>query len=147
VTDVGADVLKRRYMTSTNDADLILDGWMRVIDDNRMQLLGARCEDCGIVAFPRPTYCPACSSDQLVEAILGPHGVLYSITVDRVGGFLRRPHVVGQVAFGDGPIVQGYVDAEIESPPAIGTAVEVVPFEVRDGEHAMVTYAFRAKES
>jgi uncharacterized OB-fold protein len=115
----------------------------------RLQLVGQRCSACNTYYFPRTARCKACGSGDLAEALLGPEGELHSITVDRTGTFLGRPHLVGQARFPEGPFVQGFVAAEIEAAPAIGSAIELVPFEVPapEGDGALLTYGFAPKEA
>jgi uncharacterized OB-fold protein len=132
-------------MSDNDTAEPAVSGWMRLLDDGRINLLARRCKNCATVLFPPPVRCTACSNDRLHEVPLGPEAVLYSITVDRLGTFLRRPHPVGQVRFTEGPLVQGYVDADVDSLPSVGTAMELVPFQVPDGDQALLTYAFRTK--
>jgi len=50
------------------------------------------------------------------------------------------------VRFPEGTFAQGYVDGEVDDPPPIRSAVELVPFEVPDGDATLLTYAFKAKE-
>ena len=133
-------------MSQTAADTYIVDGWMGDGPDGRIVLLGRRCQRCGTCAWPPAARCKACGSDQVTEETLGPEAELYSYTIDRMGTFIGRPHLVGQVRFPQGPFVQGFIDGDIEQPPAIGASVDLVPFIVESGGEQLVTYAFRAKE-
>jgi uncharacterized OB-fold protein len=127
--------------------EFIVDGWMQARPDGRLELLGRQCEECGVAVFPPTAHCSACASDRVREIALGPEAELHSITVDRMGTFIGRPHLVGQVRFDQGPFVQGFIDEDMEHPPPVGATVELVPFELLDGDEPVLTYAFRVKEA
>jgi uncharacterized OB-fold protein len=128
------------------DSEFIVNGWMRDAAGGRLVLVGQRCAECGVVTFPMTARCSACSSDRVTETTLGPDATLTSITVDRMGTFLGRPHLVGQVQFAEGTFVQGFVAAEIDEPPTVGAGIELVRFEILDRDEPLVTYGFKAKE-
>jgi uncharacterized OB-fold protein len=136
--------------TNTGDSmEFILPGWMQPVEGGRrLQLMGQRCRACGIYFFPRTKSCKACNSIELEEALLGPEAELYSVTTDRIGFPLGRQHLVGQVRFEQGAYVQGFVAADVENQPAIGSRVELVPFEVPSpsGEGMLITYGFQPKQ-
>ena len=125
--------------------EFLVPEWMEAADDGRICLIGQRCADCGTVYFPRTARCKRCSSDQVVPERLGPTAELHSFTVDRVGTWVGRPHLVGQVQFPSGPFVQGYIDGSVDEPPAIRSTVDLVPFEVQVHGEPAVTYAFRGR--
>jgi uncharacterized OB-fold protein len=132
-----------------DSTEFILPGWMQPVEGGRrLQLLGQRCRDCGIHFFPRTQSCKACNSTALEQAILGPEAELYSVTADRIGIPLGRPHLVGQVRFEQGAYVQGFVAADVENPPAIGSRIDLVPFELPSlsGEGVLITYGFQPKQ-
>jgi uncharacterized OB-fold protein len=127
------------------DMEFIVGSWMESTDDGRMRLLGQRCEACGTVYFPKSAHCKKCSSGQVVEYALGPEAELHSFAVDRLGTFVGKPHLVGQVRFSEGAFAQGYIDASIDEPPSVGSTVDLVPFEITIHDEPTVTYAFRGR--
>ena len=127
--------------------EFLVPGWMEATSDNRVRLLAQRCNACGTVYFPKTARCKRCSSKDLAEVAIGPEAELHSFTTDRIGGFLRRPHLVANVRFAEGAFVQGYMDGPIdEAPPVVGSMVDVVPFEVEVKGEPGLTYAFRARK-
>ena len=126
---------------------IIVEEWMGDSPGGRMHLKAQRCSRCGVCQWPPSARCKACSGAELTAATLGPDAELWSVTVDRMGTFLGHPHLVGQVRFPEGTFAQGYVVGEIDQPPDIGSAVELVPFEVTSGDTPLLTYAFKAKEA
>ena len=122
----------------------ILDGWFEPTDDGRLRLLAQRCGPSGIVVFPRQFRSVHCEPDELEDITLSVEAELWSWTVADIG----MPVMIGQAKFPEGPVVQGYVQGDPESPPDIGVTVEVVPHVVPlppRGEETAVTYAFRVK--
>jgi uncharacterized OB-fold protein len=125
----------------------IVSGWIHPLPDGRLQLVAQHCRECGANAFPRTPRCKRCASDRLEQVMLGPEATLYSVTTDRVSSSPDRHKLVGQAQFEQGAFVQGYVVGDPNKPPAIGTVVELAPYDLpgRDGE-ALTTYSFRPKE-
>lgn len=116
--------------------------------EHYIRLLASRCRSCDTVAYPRRTSCPKCCATEMIDVTLGPQAELYSYTVlwlPAGGQDTPAPHLVGQARFDEGPVVQGYVDGDVDSPPRVGARVRLVPRVLsgeQDGEGA-TTYAFR----
>ena len=114
------------------------------------QLIGSRCRACGVVTFPAQSSCPACTSVDVEERLLGRTGTLYTWTVQ---GFRPKPPYAGPEEFE--PYGVGYVELPgevrvearltVADPDElrIGMPVElvIVPF----GE--TLTYAFAPMEA
>lgn len=135
--------------SAVDATEFILPGWMQPLEGGRrLRLQGQRCRACGVHFFPRTQSCKACSSTDLEEALLGPEAELHSVTTDRIGIPLGRQHLVGQVRFEQGAYVQGFIVADVEDPPAVGTMIELVPFEVPSpsGEGILITYGFQPRQ-
>ena len=126
--------------------EFLVPSWMEATSDNRVRLLAQRCGACGTVYFPKTALCKRCSSRDVVEVRIGPEAELHSYTIDRMGGFLKRPHLVGNVRFPEGAFIQGYIDGSIEETPVIGSTVDLVPFEVEVKGEPGLTYAFRTRK-
>lgn len=67
----------------------------------RPLLIGARCNECGALAFPRVSVCSTCMSESFADEPMPERGTLYSWTAVHVGQ--PRMHK---------PITLGYVDLE-----------------------------------
>src|SRR5690242_20448038 len=48
--------------------------------DGDPQLIGSRCEDCGIITFPAQDSCPRCASTAMAEQPLSRRGRLWAWT-------------------------------------------------------------------
>lgn len=128
------------------DREFMIAEWTAEGRDSRLRLVGATCNSCSVCLWPPSARCKACGSDDLAELQLGPFAELWSVTVDRIGLFVGRPTLVGQVRFPEGTFVQGYVVGDVGEPPPIGSPMELVPFELARGDESFVTYAFKATE-
>jgi uncharacterized OB-fold protein len=73
--------------------------------DDRPQLIGSECRACGVVTFPAQPSCPACTSVDVGERLLGRTGTLYTWTVQ---GFRPKPPYAGPEPFA--PYGVGYVE-------------------------------------
>jgi len=127
---------------------LMVCEWMQSAGSGRrMELMGQLCARCGVTGFPKSARCKACGSGELRQVILTGPAILHSVTIDTQGTFLGTPYLVGQAQFPEGPFVQGFIEGEVENPPAIGAELELVPFEVpAPGEEGtLTTYGFRPK--
>jgi uncharacterized OB-fold protein len=112
--------------------------------DGQTRLIGSRCRVCGTHAFPKIRRCnnPRCRarSEDVDEALLGPHGTVWSWTTVRVPTpppFRRDgsgPYAVAMVDLREGLRVIGQLDPGDD--PRIGMPVElgVVPLFSEDGE-------------
>jgi hypothetical protein len=73
---------------------------------------------------------------------MGPTATLYSRTVDRIGGYLGHPHAVAWGEFDEGPIVPGYLDADVDALPPIGSRLILKPLPISVGGTDTVTYTY-----
>ncbi len=127
----------------------IADGLFAVIDGG-LTLHGARCADCGTVAFPTQASCPRCTGLTMDEHALATDGTLWTWTTQ---GFRPKSppytgpeefeeYAVGYVELGGEIRVEGrIVDAEL--PLRIGMPMRLVPLvlETADGS-SRLTFAF-----
>ena len=117
------------------------------------QLIGSRCEGCGVVAFPQQDSCPSCTGTQVSPYLLSRTGTLWTWTIQ---GFRpKSPPYEGPVDFEPYPV--GYVElpgeVKVESllvdvepgALAIGMPMEltIVPFPSSVTDEPLVTFAFR----
>jgi uncharacterized OB-fold protein len=130
--------------------DLVVPGTFEVADDgDTATLIGDRCLECGRVQFPSRPACHACSSRRLEPARLGPHGILWSSSIDRLGMLFDTPYAVAQVAMENGPVVQGYLEADFDELPVPGTPMVAIPRVLPGSEDRppMLGYGFRVGET
>lgn len=118
-------------------------------------LVGGRCADCGVVAFPRPGSCARCTGDDVVEHVLTTTGTLWTWTVQ---GFRPKtpydgpeefePYGVGYVDLGGEVLVEGRLTVSDPALLAIGQRVvlEAQTYAVDVTGRRRVTFAFTPQE-
>lgn len=123
-------------MTTTVPAP-IADGLFTWPND-RPQLVGGICTDCGAVGFPRPASCSRCTSDRIDEHLLARTGTLWSWTVQRfqpkepfIGSEPFEPYGVGYIELDGEIIVESRLTTADPDQLEIGQNMElvIVPFE------------------
>jgi uncharacterized OB-fold protein len=106
-------------------------------DDGSVRLVGARCTNCGMFAFPARPVCAACRSRSLEPAELPARGRVDSWSrVELPPAGFDQPIVVANVELDDGPTIFTLLAEEPAS-----DRVEAVPHPIRDGARG---YAFRS---
>lgn len=121
----------------------------------RPQLIAGRCEDCGVVAFPRQASCPKCTGGSVVERLLPDVGVLWSWTVQRfppkppyrsTGDFV--PYGVGYVEFPGECIVEGRLTTADPQQLRIGSPMRLTLVENHQDEQggSVLVHAFAPEE-
>jgi uncharacterized OB-fold protein len=115
------------------------------------ELVGSRCQRCGVTAFPRQASCAACTSSDVEERRLARRGTLWTWTIQCFAP--KSPPYAGSAEDFE-PYGVGYVElpGEVrvearltEADPArlrIGMAMELVLVPAPGPDGAM-TYAFR----
>ena len=89
-------------------------GPFTVGEDGRPELVGSRCHDCGLAAFPERAVCSGCGGDQLGRTPLGRLGTLYSFAAVHVSSTRPTPYTLGYVDLPTGPRVLARIDAPEE---------------------------------
>jgi len=119
------------------------------------QLIGSRCDACGIVTFPAQGSCTRCASTGMEEHLLARHGRLWAWTTQNFpppSPPYSGPTGKDFVPFGVGYVeLPGEVKVETrltESDPdalTIGMDMELtlVPFRTDEDGNEVVTFAFR----
>ena len=117
------------------------------------QLIGTRCDSCGIVTFPSQSSCPRCASTSMIEHLLARRGRLWAWTTQ---GFPPPPPYAGPAGKDFEPFGVGYVelgDVKVESrltesdPDVLEQGMEVelvvVPFRTDEEGNEVMTFAFQ----
>jgi len=119
------------------------------------RLIGTRCRACGTPHFPRSPVCrnPACNSADVEDVHLGPHGVLWSFTIQhyKPPAPMRFddpfvPYGIGLVDLPEGLRVLTMMSAPDPAALKIGMPMELViePLYHDDHGNAVTTWKFRA---
>jgi uncharacterized OB-fold protein len=99
------------------------------------RLLGSRCVTCATPYFPRTSGChnPDCDNSKIEDAVFGPHGSLWSVTIQSyqppapvVTPEPWQPYGVGVVELPEGLRVIGRLLTDDPSSVAVGSDVELV---------------------
>jgi uncharacterized OB-fold protein len=141
-------------VTEVADLRPVADGLIAGTPD-APQLIGSRCRNCGVVAFPRQGSCAACMSVDVEEHLLARTGPLWTWTIQcfppkspPYAGSAEdfEPYGVGYVELGGEVRVEGRLTVAEPERLAIGMAMEVtlVP---APGRSDAVTFAFRPREA
>jgi uncharacterized OB-fold protein len=119
------------------------------------QLIGSRCEDCGIVTFPAQDSCPRCASTSMAEQLLERRGRLWAWTTQHFPP--PSPPYAGPAGKAFVPYGVGYVELagalKVESrlteadPEHLRQGMEMelvlVPLATDDEGNEIMTFAFR----
>jgi len=117
------------------------------------QLIGSRCDACGIVTFPSQDACPRCASTKMAEHGLARRGRLWAWTTQEFpppsppytgpSGDAFVPYGVGYVELGGEVRVESRL-TETEG-LEIGMEMELVlvPFRTDEAGNQVETFAFR----
>lgn len=137
---------------STVEASPVAQGLFQQ-DGSTTRLIGTRCTSCGAHYFPTSLSCrnPACRDKKIEPALLGPHGTLYSYTLQayRPPALFRMepwaPYLIGLVELPEGIRVMGMLTGCTPEDVRIGMAVELCAqalYRDDDGREVL-TYKFR----
>lgn len=135
----------------------VADGIFTMTEDP--QLIGSRCDDCGITTFPSQGSCPRCASTAMAEQLLPRDGRLWAWTTQDFPP--PSPPYVGATGKDFAPYGVGYVELPGEvrvetrltvADPAelrIGMAMHLVllPFGTNADGDEIVTFAFAPSDT
>ena len=122
--------------------------------DDRPQLIGSRCADCGATTFPSQALCPRCSGTNMSDLLLPRRGTLVAWTTQ---GFLPgapyagaetaesfEPFGMGLVQLGDVIKVEGRLTEGDPEKLRFGMEVELTmrPLYTDDDGDAVLMFAF-----
>ncbi|MBY3998481.1 OB-fold domain-containing protein [Rhodococcus fascians] len=74
------------------------------------QIMGSRCADCDLAAFPAARVCRRCLSPNQLPQVLAGHGTLYSYSTVHVASGREVPYRVGYIDLADGVRILGPLD-------------------------------------
>jgi len=118
-------------------------------------LLGSRCKNCGIVAFPVADSCAACSGQDMQEETLPNRGTLWTWTIQQ---FMPKtpyksgetpqnfkPYGVGYLELPGGVRVEGRLTENDPEKIKIGMEMDVVfqPFRTEENGDEVINFFFK----
>ncbi len=119
--------------------------------EQRYQLIGNRCTQCGAKHFPPRQVCPECRSTTLEPYQFSGKGELYSYTTLRQppAGFENYgPYSVGMIKLDEGVMVEGQLTDVNSEDLEVGMRVEMVTRKLReDGEAGLIIYGYKFRPS
>lgn len=118
------------------------------LKEQRYQLAGTLCSQCGRKSFPPREICPECHSETNTVFNFSGQGEVFSFTTiyEPPAGYEdNAPYTVALVKLAEGPMVTAQLTDLGETKPEIGMAVEMVTRKLRqDGdERGMLVYGYK----
>lgn len=126
----------------------IIKGWRH--NDQRYNLIGTKCNECGETFFPKKVVCPNCRSHGDIEDLqFKGTGKIYTYSVIRAAPDdfkIAAPYAVGIIELDEGAkITAQIVDCDVND-LNIGDEVEVVFRKIREeGKDGVITYGYKFK--
>ncbi len=115
--------------------------------EQRYQLIGNRCLDCGMKFFPPRQVCTDCHGSKFEPFRFNGKGSLYSYTTLRQApaGFENQsPYTVGMIKLDEGPLVEAQLTDLNSEDWEIGQRVEMVTRKLREeGANGLVIYGYK----
>jgi uncharacterized OB-fold protein len=123
------------------------EGLFKFVKKNEGNLIGTRCDRCGITFFPSRRFCSGCfQSDQIKEVNLSTTGTLYTYTIVHQGKpSFKAPYSVGYVDLKEGVRIFSILFDVAPEELKVGMKMELVfrnMAEVSDESGAFI-YGFR----
>ena len=115
--------------------------------EQRYQLIGNRCVNCGSKFFPPRRVCTECRGTEFEPFQFSGKGVLYSYTTLRqppAGFETQAPYPVGMIKLDEGPMVEAQLTDLNPDELEVGLRVEMVTRKLReDGEAGLIIYGYK----
>ena len=115
--------------------------------EERYQLIGNRCLNCGTKFFPPRQVCSECRHTEFEPFQFSGNGELYSFTTLRAApeGFENQlPYSVGLIKLDEGPMVEAQLTDVNAEDLHIGLRVEMVTRKIREeGEAGLIIYGYK----
>lgn len=117
------------------------------LQQQRYQLVGETCDNCGVKLFPPRDVCLACEAPAQELYTFTGLGEVYSYTTiyDAPAGFEHNaPYMVALVKLEEGPLVTAQLTDITEDEIFIGMPLEMVTRKLRtDGTEGMIVYGYK----
>lgn len=117
------------------------------LQQQRYQLVGETCDNCGVKLFPPRDVCLVCEKPAQELYTFTGVGEVYSFTTiyDAPAGFsATAPYTVALVKLEEGPIITAQLTDTDASQIEIGMPVEMVTRKLRtDGDEGMIVYGYK----
>src|SRR5512136_1321766 len=118
------------------------------LNQQRYNLIGKVCSNCGVKSFPPRDICPNCGSEVKTWYTFSGRGEIFSFTTiyEAPTGFDdTAPYTVALVKLEEGPMVTAQLTDLGDTQPEIGLPVEMVTRRLRsDGdERGMLIYGYK----
>lgn len=118
------------------------------LKEQRYNLVGSACPQCGQKYFPPREVCPKCGGEMSTGYAFSGQGEIYSFTTiyEAPSGFDdNAPYTVALVRLEEGPLVTAQLTDLGDTPLEIGLPVEMVTRRLRsDGdERGMLIYGYK----
>ena len=117
------------------------------LQQQRYQLVGETCDNCGVKLFPPRDVCLECEGPAYELFTFAGTGEVYSFTTvyDAPAGFEgMAPYMMAMVKLDEGPLVTAQLTDVWPGDVEIGTRVEMVTRKLRtDGDEGMIVYGYK----
>lgn len=118
------------------------------LKEQRYNLTGTACAQCGEKSFPPRDVCPKCGAETSAPFTFSGRGEVYSFTTiyEVPDGYEEQsPYTVALVRLEEGPLVTAQLTDLGDGKPEIGMSVEMVTRRLRsDGdERGMLVYGYK----
>ncbi len=126
-------------------AEHLASNWR--LREQRYQLIGNVCLNCGAKYFPPRQVCTVCHGTEFEPYQFSGKGELYSFTTLRQGpaGFENyTPYSVGMIKLDEGPMVEAMLTDVNDDELEIGMRMEMVTRRIREeGERGILIYGYK----
>ncbi len=118
--------------------------------EQRYQLIGNQCVNCGAKFFPPRQVCTECRATTFEPYHFNGKGTLYSYTTLRhapVGFENQAPYSVGMIKLDEGPMVEAQLTDVNPEDLEIGMRVEMVTRKLREeGDAGLIIYGYKFRK-
>jgi scaffold protein (connect acetoacetyl-CoA thiolase and HMG-CoA synthase) len=119
--------------------------------EQRYQLIGNSCLNCGTKFFPPRQVCTECRGTVFEPFQFSGDGELYSYTTLRqapAGFEAQTPYLVGMIKLDEGPMVEAQLTDASSEDWAVGMRVEMVTRKLREeGDAGLILYGYKFRPS
>jgi uncharacterized OB-fold protein len=128
---------------------LVVNGSIRIADDDNPVLMGTECRECEFVVFPSRSFCRNCLSDDVTDVQLARTGRLETYTIAHTGQEgIEPPYAFGFVSLENVRLYSLLTECE-KKPLEVGDPVELVLEKIKEDPETgepLFGHMFRPKE-